>query len=146
VDVEQFEFGSPAWCEVLFDEMRRRLDAVDLAGVTWSQCEEFTGPPPSLAPADGGSIGWHIRVSEAGVACVPEPTADVDLRVVVDYATVLPIARMRYEGNPDAEERLAAMRASGEERYRVFGDRAAMPAPVAQAFDGLHDVMVAATR
>jgi hypothetical protein len=143
--MERLEFGSHPWCEALFDEMRTRLKTVDLADVTWSQCEEFSHPPAHLAREGADTIGWHIRIAGGDVTVAEVPAADVDLRVVVDYDVVLPVARMPYAGNPEAAERLRTMR-DDTGRYAAYGDRTAMPAAVAQAFEGLHDVMVTKTR
>jgi hypothetical protein len=57
--VERFELGGHEWCEVLFGEIRRRLWSLDLAGVKWSQCEEFTSPPPELDART--ALGLFVR-------------------------------------------------------------------------------------
>ena len=100
---EKFEFGSAGWNaevrRILTDSMRE----VDLTGITFSWCEEFTDPPAHLLLDGATSLGWNFRIGDGGVEVGDGPVDDVDLKMVVDYSWALPFARAMQGTGPYLE-------------------------------------------
>ena len=80
---EKVEFASPAWVDAARECIEELAKAQDLSAVSVSFCEEFTDPPAHLCPT-GGSIGWHLIVSEGKVE-VAAGVVDADLTIIADY-------------------------------------------------------------
>ena len=95
---DRVEFISPAWIalarEVLTDLFANAKQ--DLSGVTFHMCEVFTDVPEHLAQTDDGRAGWHFRVNGKSVEVGSGEIDDADMKIIADYATILPAAKMMY--------------------------------------------------
>jgi hypothetical protein len=139
--MEKFEFGSAEWFASLFSMVQVRLSGADLAGIRWSQSEEFVNPPEHLRRPAAATIGWHLRVADGRVDLLDEPAADANLRVRASYDAILPISRLVFADTPDLSDRLPELQdlLTADPNYLVVGDRAQAPAAVREALGGLHD-------
>ena len=117
--VEKVEFASPAWLAAAEEVLQKALADVDLEGRTYAISEEFTDPPAHLLREGEKTVGWHFRVSDAGVQVGEGALEDADLRTRVDYQAVLPLARTVYG---TSEEEIAAVMKMREE-VRLTGER-----------------------
>ena len=126
--MEKFRFMSPAWIEMAREQITTSLTGVDLGGVNFTLCEEFTNPPDDVRREGASTIGFVVRFVDGTIEVVGEPTGDCDFRVVSDYEDALAIAR-----DPDApvaqpsmmEQRLA------EGRLKIVRNPADIPAALA---------------
>ena len=138
------EFGSRAWTEHLRDVMAQALaDAGDAAaGLEYSIAETYLDPPGHLAVASG-ELGWHARLHDGTMDFAFEPADDVDIHIIVDYQSVLPLARIVYGDGPEAvaerERILGAL--IGDGTLRVEGDLTKRP----DFLEGVHDAMACVT-
>jgi hypothetical protein len=119
----------PEWIAMARDEITRGLAGIDLHGVTFTLCEEFTNPPDDLRRADGDTIGFFLQVSDGLVEVGDHPTERADLRIVSDYEDALEIAR-----DPDAPAAAPSMAEQriAEGRLQVVGDPTAVPPMLAE--------------
>jgi hypothetical protein len=92
--------------------------------VAWSICEVFTDPPPDLSP-DGRPIAWHAFVKEGQVQFGQSETDQAEVKIIVDYAAVVPLGRYDTCGDPGRQAELAAMGQALRDRglMTVIGDR-----------------------
>ena len=141
----KFEFCSPEWVAYAREYLRRQAADADLTGVEATFNEVFTDAPAHLAPDAEGCIGWYLRVAHGAVEVERGILAAADLRITADYATVLPLARMVFDGNADlaaeAGRRVAQATAAG--KMRREGDAAALAGVTFMA--QFHDVMARRT-
>ena len=139
-DTTQVEFCSPAWIAAARASLLRESRDVDLNGVDVTFNEVFTDPPAHLDPDGVGRIGWYLRVAHGQVDVGEGILPHADLRLTVDYATVLPAARWLSSAPPLPEATQVAL---GKAIQRE-GDAEAMAAVPWMA--GLHDAMAVRTR
>lgn len=102
---EKYEFASPEWVACAREWVENALVDTDLEGVDIEFCEEFTDPPAHLA-GDSGSTGWHMVIKD-GKATVGHGVIDARTKIVADYQTILPLARMITD--PTDEKKVAEM-------------------------------------
>ena len=102
---EKYEFASPEWVAYAREWVENALVDTDLEGVDIEFCEEFTDPPAHLA-GDSGSTGWHMVIKD-GKATVGHGVIDARTKIVADYQTILPLARMIAD--PTDEKKVAEM-------------------------------------
>lgn len=143
--VDKFEYASPAWLTAVRHVLGTRLAGEDLTGIDYSYCQELTDPPTHLLRAHESTISWHFRLSEDGIDVgegLPErPT----VKLVVDYQTLLPLARTVMADDPDYLERVRQLmtEATAAGKLRIEGDLANQPEVLARI--GLHDLMASWT-
>jgi len=127
--VTKLRFMSPAWVEMAREEITRRLATVDLTGVSFVLCEEFTNPPADLRRSGADTIGFTLRITDGEVVLEDGVAETCDLRVVSDYDEALIIAR-----DPDAPAASpgAVSQRLADGRLRIEGDPAAAPAQLAE--------------
>ena len=142
---EKYEFCSKKWVAFANEYLQGAAVGEDLSGISVTFNEVFTDAPPHLDPDDEGRIGWYLRVEDGEVEVERGILDQADLTITVDYATVLPLARMVFEGNPEAAaealETMAAANTAG--KVKREGDESAM---VSLSFmGGLHDALAQRT-
>ena len=142
---EKYEFCSKKWVAFANEYLQGAAVGEDLSGISVTFNEVFTDAPPHLDPDDEGRIGWYLRVEDGKVEVERGILDQADLTITVDYATVLPLARMVFEGNPEAAaealETMAAANTAG--KMKREGDESAM---VSLSFmGGLHDALAQRT-
>jgi hypothetical protein len=123
-----YEFASPGWKAFMHGMITAnvvRLGA-DAADLRWSICEVFTDPPAHLSPS-GAPIAWFCKVSGDRVTFGEGEIDDVDVKVIADYAAVLPLGRYDTAGDPGRAAELAGMSAGlvAAGQLTRIGDRAA---------------------
>ena len=112
----------------------------DLAGINVTFNEVFTDPPTNLDPEGAGKIGWYVRIADGRVEVDSGVLPSADLKLTVDYQTVLPAARRMSTDEPLAEAQQQAL----TDAINREGD-----ASVLEGFtymEGLHDAMAARTQ
>src|SRR5687767_13067279 len=87
-------FASSEWVDELRRVVLDHCAPLDLSGIDYSISEELTDPPAGLGEPGATSIGWHLRIRDGVVEVGHTPLADATVRIVADYATVEPIARV----------------------------------------------------
>ena len=138
-ETTKLEFCSKEWIAAAREYLLREATSADLTGVEVAFNEVFTDPPAHLDPDGTGRIGWYLRVAEGKVEVGEGVLPRADLRLTVDYQTVLPAARRLSTDAPMDEATQAALASAiGRE-----GDPAVMAAVPWMA--GLHDVMAVRT-
>ena len=115
-----YEFASPGWMAFMHGIIAGRIaDLGDAArDLNFSICEVFTDPPASLSPT-GEPLAWHCVIRNGEVMFGASDREDVEVRVVADYASILPLARYDHaRGDPAGAADIAAqgqaLRASGK--------------------------------
>lgn len=100
---------------------RFQKEAPDIA---WSICEVFTDPPAELSP-DGAPLAWHCIVQNGEIAFGATERDDVEFKVIVDYAAVVPLGRYDTQGKPERAAELSQMSAAliRDGRMRLIGER-----------------------
>ena len=143
--MEKYPFCSAAWVGVARDYIKARCAENDLSGIETAFCEKFTDVPNDIATEAGGITGWYFRISGGKVEVGHGVIEDADSTIVADYATVVPLARMVFEGNPEgaAEAQRVVEEAMAQGRMKREGDAGAMGATPFLA--GLHDVLARST-
>ena len=135
---EKLEFASAEWVDAMRRIVEEQLRETDLSGIAFSFSEEFTDPPEHLREPGAKSIGWYLRIAEGKVEVGRGVLESADSRVIADYQTTLPLARMVFGDNPQLAKEAAALvaEATAAGRMRREGDPAAgARVPLA----GLHD-------
>ncbi len=119
------EFASAEWVDAIREAIVERFAAVDLAGVEVSFCEEFTDPPAHLRQPGEDRIGWYLRVHDGQLEVGRGVLEVSDARVVADYASTLPLARIVYADGPSsaAEAAKLAAAANKQGKLRFEGDQ-----------------------
>ena len=98
---ESYEFASPEWANYAREWVENALVDADLEGVDIEFCEEFTDAPEHLA-GDSGSTGWHMVIKN-GKATVGHGVIDARTKIVADYQTILPLARMSTDASDEKQ-------------------------------------------
>ncbi len=148
-DTTKYEFCSEAWVSLAREYLVAAVGDADFEGVSFSFCETFTDAPANLVEPGTTSTGWYVTVAEGELRVGKGILSDADLRITADYATVLPLARMVLEGNPEgaAEAAKLGAAAAAAGKMSTEGDMTAIakvPA-LAAAFAKLHDTMARRT-
>lgn len=103
-------------------------------------CEVFTDVPAHLGKDETGRLAWHCVVGDGAVECEEGEIEYADWKIVVDYSSILPITRLRFEDDASVAERMIQeLIISG--RMTVIGDRERLPG----FLEGLHDEMADVT-
>jgi hypothetical protein len=122
----KYEFASPGWMAFMHGMIAERVAQLGEAATTlnWSICEVFTNPPASLS-SSGAPLAWRCVVRGGEVSFAAEESDDVDVKVVVDYAAVVPLGRYDTRGDPARTAELAGMGQVllKDGRMTVLGDR-----------------------
>lgn len=142
---DKHAFCSAGWVGVAREYVEGQCAGRDLSGIALRFCEKFTDVPAALATEPGNVTGWFIRIEDGEVEVGHGVLADADLVITADYATVVPLARTVFEGNPEGAKAAeqAVARATGEGKMQREGDDNAMAALPFLA--GLHDALAART-
>ena len=142
---EKHPFCSEEWVGVARAYVEGQCQGRDLAGIRLRFCEKFTDAPASLASEPGGVTGWYIRIEDGQVDVGHGLLADADLTITADYATVVPLARTVFEGNPEGTQAAekAVAEATEQGKMKREGDESAMAATPFLA--GLHDALAKRT-
>ena len=141
---DKIEFASPAWIAGIRKAFEDAVQAAGdgAAGASFSISETYTDPPRHLSQ-DGTPIGWHCRIEGKTVQFEDRPAEDCAVRVVADYASLLPIVRLQYGTDPanamKAQEISAGLVRDG--KLRVEGAMGQGPA----FLSGVHDKMAKVT-
>ncbi|MBI1198550.1 MAG: hypothetical protein GC203_11865 [Phenylobacterium sp.] len=106
----RYPFASPGWMAFMHGMIRERASRLfaEAPGVGWSICEVFTDPPPELSPT-GRPIAWHVIVRDGEVSFGDTETDAAEIKIVADYAAVLPLGRFDTRGDPARAAELGAM-------------------------------------
>ena len=139
-DTTKLEFCSKEWIAAARAYLLQESTGADLAGVDVTFNEVLTDPPAHLDPHGAGRIGWFLRVADGQVEVGEGVLPRADLRLTVDYQTVLPAAR-RLSTDAPMDEAMQAALASAIGRE---GDPAVMAGVPWIA--GLHDSMAVLTK
>ena len=138
---ERFEFGSSQW----FDLAHRTLESLrpkvlkELDGREFSVCEVYENVPRHLAPDQDGRIAWHFRFRQGALEFGKHEVDDVDFKLVIDYATVVPLAKVHYENDPGASKLIQQLsrNAIAAGKMTVKGTTTHAPASLARLHDAL---------
>ena len=139
-DTTKVDFCSEEWIAAARAYLVRESRDADLNGVEVTFNEVFTDPPAHLDPDGASRIGWYLRVADGQVEVGEGVLPHADLRLTVDYETVLPAARWLSSDPPLPEATQVALGAA----IKREGDAEAMAAVPWMA--GLHDAMAVRTR
>lgn len=140
----EYAFASPGWMAFMHGLIveRVRRFAVEAPDIAWSICEVFTDPPKDLSP-DGAPLAWYAVIKDGQVRFGAEEIDDVEFKVFVDYAAVVPLGRYDTQGLPERQAELGrmaqALRDAG--KMRVVGDRAGRDPRVGD----FHDIIAKVT-
>ena len=144
-DETRYEFSSAEWVAVARQHLQEAAQGVDLSGVSFTFNEVFTDAPAHLGTDDEGRIGWYVRVQDDRIEVERGILDEADLRIVADYQTVLPLARMVFAGNEalaaEAGRKVAAATAAGKMRWEGDDQTTAGQAWMG----GLHDALARRT-
>lgn len=141
----KYEFCSHEWIAQARLYLEGAAYGQDLSEVRLTFSEVFTDAPLHLHPDSDGRIGWYLRVDENGLE-IAEGIPDVaDVRITVDYQTILPVTRLVFEGDPEAMARAGQVvaEAMADGRMQREGDEAVLVQ--IPWFMGLHDAMAVQT-
>lgn len=148
-DTTKYEFCSEAWVALARDYLVNAVGDADFGDAGFSFSETFTDAPANLAESDSTSTGWYVIVADGELRVEKGILPDADIRITADYATVLPLARMVFEGNPEgvAEAAKLGAAAAAAGKMSTEGDMTAMAKvpTLAAAFAKLHDALARRT-
>ena len=138
---DKFEFGSAQW----FAFARQTLETLrpkvldELDGGEFAVCEVYENVPPHLQPGKDGRIAWHFRFRAGTLEIARHEADDVNVKVVVDYATVLPLAKVHYRNDPDASKLIQQLseKAIAAGKMKLKGSIAIGPKSLARLHDAL---------
>ena len=138
---EKLEFASAEWVDAMRSiiEGKLREGKVDLTGIASSFCEESTDPPGHLLPEGAKSIGWYFRIADGRVEVGQGVLDAADVKIVADYATVLPLARMVFANNPQAAAEAAKVMEEAAAAGKIRREGDATAAAAIPALATLHD-------
>ena len=139
--MDKYPFCSAPWVGVAREFIEAQCAANDLDGIETSFCEKFTDAPDEITTEAGGVTGWYFRISGGKVEVGHGVLADADATIIADYETVVPLARMVFEGNSGnvAVAQQAVDEATANGKMRREGNEDGMAATPFLA--GLHDVL-----
>ena len=144
-DETRYEFSSAEWVAVARQHLQEAAQDADLSDVRFTFNEVFTDAPAHLGTDGEGRIGWYVRVQDGRIEVECGILDEADLRIVADYQTVLPLARMVFAGNEalaaEAGRKVAEATAAG--KMRREGDDQATAAHAWMG--GLHDALARRT-
>ena len=102
------ELFSPAWILLARGFLEQKVAELGhaLDGVRFEICEVLTDPPAHLAEPGTNRVSWNLRFDGPSVR-VATGEIDCAFKMVGDYQTIRPRARIVYSENPEA---LAATR------------------------------------
>ena len=143
--MEKFPFCSAAWVGVARNYIETQCADNDLSGIETAFCEKFTDAPDDVTTDGDGITGWYFRIAAGKVEVGHGVIEDADATIVADYETIVPLARMVFEGNPEgaAEAQKVLEEATAQGKMRREGNADAMAATPFLA--GLHDVLARRT-
>lgn len=122
----KYAFASPSWMAFMHGMMVDRAARLfaEAPDIAWSICEVFTDPPRELSP-DGRPLAWHAIVEGGEVRFEATETDEAEVKVVIDYAAVVPLGRYDTRGDPARQAELAAMGQALRDKglMTVIGDR-----------------------
>lgn len=144
-DEARYEFSSAEWVAVARQHLQDAARNMDLSGVSFAFNEVFTDASEHLGTDGEGRIGWYVRVADGSVEVERGILDGADVRIVADYQTVVPLARMVFAGNEElaaeARRKVAAATAAG--KMRREGNDQALARHTWMA--GLHDALARRT-
>ena len=148
-ETTKYEFCSEEWVAIARTYLVDAVGDADLGDASFGFCEEFTDPPAHLLEPGESTTGWYVSLVRGELHVEKGLLPDADIRITADYATVLPLAQIAFEDNPeaaaDAQKTVEAATADG--KMRREGDLTAVakiPA-LAGAFAKLHDTLARRT-
>jgi hypothetical protein len=139
------EFGSDAW----IDSARKVIERIvaeapddQVTGVRFAICEVYTDVPEHIEPDADGRRAWHLRIRGREAELRPGEIEDADLKIVGEYAAILPISRLHYRNDPGALKKSAELGAQAvrEGRLSVSGDQRRAPGFLAGFHDALAEI------
>ncbi len=134
------EFASDAWFEAL-KALLPKYVAEAGPGLELSLCEVFTGAPAHLNPDGDGKIAWHCRISRGEVDFRFGEADDCDYKTVIDYDTVLAMARFVVTPQTRAQYETLSAEAARAGKLRREGDASRIP----PGFFGMHNELAVRT-
>jgi len=146
---DKVEFASAAWIagakDVLEDLIANAKQ--DLSGVTFNMCEVFTDAPEHIALTDDGKAGWHFRVKGKTIEVAAGEIDDADFKIIADYTTVLPLAKIIYGKYPAGMKETQRIQAEGAKsgKMRTEGEQSKMPPQLMPILMLLHNKMAERT-
>lgn len=145
MSTHKYEFCSEAWISRAKRYLEGASQGQELRDVRFTFSEVFTDAPLHLNPDSHGRIGWFMRIDESGLAVAAGIPDSADVRITVDYQTILPVTRLVFEGDPEAMATAGQVVAEAlkDGRMQREGDEggfAKIP-----WFMGLHDAMAVQT-
>jgi hypothetical protein len=105
-------------------------------------CEVFTDVPDDLPGRDSrGRSAWNFLIDRGGVRVERGESDDADIKLLIDYQSVLPLARTIYTDDPVHMAEVARYREQLESQGKMVtsGDRSATPAALAGLLSELHN-------
>jgi hypothetical protein len=129
--LKKYEYGSPEWVGMVRGLVEEGLAGEDLAGITFSFCEENTDPPAHLRRPGSDTIGFYVRVENGEVEVGDHPIDGTTFKIVGDYTVMRAYALRPFPGaNPDPETAELRQRMIAAGKMRVVGVRAEWPAVI----------------
>ena len=136
----KYEFASPTWLAAIHGLIAERAATLSqtVPNLHMSICEVFTRAPAHLADS-AGQIAWSCVVNGGEVDFRLSERDDVDFKVIVDYAAVLPLGRYDSQGEPARRENLSRMSAALIEQgvMRIIGQRGSDPNVMPSVHDAI---------
>ena len=120
-DETRYEFSSVEWVTVAREHLQDAARDADLSDVHFTFNEVFTDAPAHLGTDAEGRIGWYVRVRDGRIEVERGILDEADLRIVADYQTVLPLARMVFAGDEAAAAEAGRKVAEATEAGRCAG-------------------------
>jgi len=137
---DKLEFASDAWFEAL-KALLPKYAAGAGPGLDLSLCEVFTGVPTHLDQHGDGVIAWHCRIKGDQVEFIHAETDDCDYKTVIDYQTVLPLARFVVTPDTRAEYEALGAAAAASGKVKRTGD----PSRIPPSFYNMHNDLAVRT-
>ncbi len=145
MSTRKHEFCSAGWIEQARSYLEEAAHGQDLSGIELTFSEVFTDAPAYLNPDVEGRLGWYMQIREQELKVIEGIPESADVRITVDYQTILPVTRLVFEGNPEAMQEAGrivtqAIAAGQMKREGDENEMANVP-----WFMGLHDAMAVQT-
>ncbi len=129
--MEKYEYGSPEWVAMVRELVEEGLAGEDLAGISFSFCEENTDAPAHLLRPGSDTIGFYVRVDNGEVEVGDQPIDGTTFKIVGDYSAMREYALRPFPGaKPDPDTAALRQRMIVEGKMRVEGVRADWPAVI----------------
>ncbi len=146
-----YEFGSPAWLATLGGLILGAIGKTALARakdrmgpLNFSMCEVFTAPPEHLG-GQGARLAWHCVVKDGALRFETTEADDVAVKIVADYQTILPIARLDTDASPDGADKMAALFQAGIAAGKATAKGAQIEDGGPPPLDGVHNTIARLT-